>query len=271
MDNVIGRPFNTLIIKIILYMYWLFGFQILKYSHNEISNKGLKRKIYPAIIISVYLFFAGIRIKTRDSDSAPSMVILLIVDISVEIVEASVIVVSIILECFYADKKAQLYTNLNQAYNEIYESEHFKSTAINRILAVYVIYLAGYSFQIILCKYAANELGLLCYFIIIIRNLSVGFMILQNVVEIYFCTLGFYSLNESLCNFGRDNPFFSKRSQEIDFQSIDIFHKYYHIEWFEKTVKNKNGANLQNILNVYNILLGSVDLVILRFGILVSL
>lgn len=269
MDNAKEGPCTKLFIKIILFMYWLFGFQTLKYSDNEISTKGLIRLVYPAIITSVYALYAGFRIKTRD-DSASSMAILTIVDTLLEIVEASLIIASIILECLYADKKAHLYINLNQAYNEIYKSENFKTVAIKMILTAYLIYFVGSLSQAILSyMYTSIELGLLGYFIIITRNLSVDFMIMQIVVEIYFCTLGFYSLNESLCNFGRQNPCFSKRFQEIDFQTIDIYHKYYHIEWFEKTEKSKNEKNLQKILKVYNILSRCVDLVILRFGILV--
>lgn len=252
--------------KLISFLHWILGFQIIEYSNNTFSIKGSKRVVYPAIIMSLYAYYAVTSMMYEESDVSTPMYILRTADVSLSIVELLEVMFTLLLDYFYVSKRTQLYTNLNQSYSEIFQSEQAKFTTIKRIFHIYLLNVVCSVIHYI--NYFNNsDVRLSSNMIIMVRSMTADFMVLQHVVELYLCKVGFYSLNESLSNFSWVNANTSNFSKDVDFQTFRNYSKSNTIEWIEKT--SKRGANLQTLLNVYDSLLGCVDFVISRFGIMV--
>lgn len=247
--------------------YWLFGLQRIYYKLDEFTLTGLQRRVYPIMIILYLLIVELLNVcfSCLHYDGFVMQSINLLQIMLVTFVSA----LTIVFDSFWhSEKKSRFYNNLNRAYNKLYESDYLKSMAINKALILYFLYLlfliahnlhylCSYGFNVILLHYA-------------LRDPIVDLMVLQILVEIYFCVLGFKSLNENLLDLNYDLYDTKYLNGLTDFKRISIFPNLYDSEWFKMSKKRKQTQNLQTSLDVYEVLMENLEIISAQFGILVS-
>lgn len=258
---------TILAVKIIVFFYWLLGLQRINYNVDEFTLAGLQRRIYPTMIILCISVFGII-----DACFSGQMISGVVIR-SVSIVQLILVTVLSALaisfdSLWHSEKKLRFYNNLNKGYNNLYESHYLKSMAIRKVLILYLFYLWFLITQNVMFFWSFGFNMMMLHNVV--KGAILDMMVLQLLVEIYFCVLGFKSFNENLLDLNYEGYGDKYLNGLTDFKRISICPNLYDCEWFEMTKKRKQSRNFQTTLYVYEILMENIEIISARFGILVS-